>query len=289
MRSLAEVDRDLDELAIPAARLKEARARAVGAKPASLAAADAELEALAAGTGPITRLSRAESALADDASGMTEVPDEVLRRADLPAVLALEAEPPLRPDRVANAEIAGALSALALDLDSGETPLEMEPEPAADRQISGIKRSTLPPSMEPDALSSGLDDPNADLGALLGEADPLRDIEAASPLHAGFDELEDEHTAMFTAADAERFSRPPPPDASVDGTMGDEVELDIEEVDIEEDELVEAAAGAAPMRAPAGRTQPPPPPRTMPPEPPKGARPSEAPRGFLGKLLQRKP
>ena len=133
-------------------------------------------------------------------------------------------------------------------------------------------------SFPPPALESTIDDPNADLGELLGDADPLR-ADAEPPEAAPLDDLEDDHTAMFTAADAARFSRPAPPD------LGEDLEIDIEEVDIEEDEIVQQVAA----RPPGGRTQPPPPPRT-PSEAPKSARPSEAPaRGFLGKLLQRKP
>lgn len=200
-------------------------------------------------------------------SGLIEVSDEVLRSAELPAVLALD-DIDAPPSAVPNAEIAGALSALALDLEAGDAPIELPPEP---RRASP---STVPPPVEHSA-ELGLDDPNADLAALLGDADPLRD-EGAAPVADDFGELEDEHTMMFTAADAARFSRPPPPD----GASGDDFELDIEEVVLDE-ELLE------PVSAPVARTQPPPPPRTQPPEPPK--RPSEAPRGFLGKLLQRKP
>lgn len=299
MRSLAEVDRDLDALGVSAARLSETRARATAARPASLVAADAELEALAAGTTPVARAAErpvsepapkpaapepAPTSSTEDGrgSGLIEVSDEVLRSTELPAVLALEGVEPegaaALDDRAPSPEIAGALDALALDLDSGETPIEMAPEPAPSR-ASG---STVPPAR----VDDGLDDPNADLGALLGEADPLRDTGAAPSVSAGFDdELEDEHTAMFTAADAARFSRPPAPDA----TSGEDLELDIEEVVLDDEELLESAA-VAPARPPPGRTQPPPPPRTQPPEPPKGGRPSEAPaRGFLGKLLQRKP
>jgi hypothetical protein len=304
MRSLAEVDRDLDSLGVAAERLAQVRARAIEARPASLSAADEELEALGEGKAPPARAAQPRladptpvethdvahdvvdepAAPEDRGSGLIEVSDEVLRSSDLPAVLALDGlDSDGSPEPAApNAEIAGALSALALDLDSGETPIEMAPEP---RRIE----STAPPAMMASALEGasgemGLDDPDADLGSLLGEADPLRDDPAATPeVGAGFDELEDEHTAMFTAADAARFSRPPPPD----GASGEDFELDIEEVVLDDEELMEPAAVAAP-RPPPGRTQPPPPPRTMPPEPPKN-RPSEAPRGFLGKLLQRKP
>ena len=197
-------------------------------------------------------------------SGLIQVSDEVLRSAELPAVLALD------DSDAPNAEIAGALDALALDLEPGDAPIELAPEPRR------ATPSTIPPPVERSA-EVGLDDPHADLASLLGEADPLRD-EGAAPLSEDLGELADEHTVMFTAADAERFSRPPPPG----GASGDDFELDIEEVVLDDEELIE------PVSAPvAARTQPPPPPRTQPPEPPK--RPSEAPRGFLGKLLQRKP
>ncbi len=294
MLSLPEVDRDLDELGVSAGRLSETRARAAKVRPASLAELEAELEALAAGVTPVERAVRApREEPPEEASGLIEVSEEVLRRSDLPAVLALdgadfEGSPPdsevsaplsevAASAPAPNDDIAGALSALALDLDSGETPIELAPEPTAAREPSAVSRAPSP-------MESVFDDPTADLSTLLGESDPL--LDGGAPLAgSGFDEeLPEEHTVMFSAADAERFSRPP----GADLTFGEDLEIDIEEVLLDDDELIEASAdeGAAPL---VGRTQPPPPPRTMPPEPPTGARPSEAPaRGFLGKLLQRK-
>jgi hypothetical protein len=288
MSSLSEIDRDLDQIAVDAGRLADVRKGASARAALVLAEIDTELSSLANGA----RLERSVTiaiearqplaAVEDDGppSGQIDVPDDVLRSSELPAVLALGPEPtPAAP----------VVPPLSLDLDSGETPFD-----DAESELTPVPTSAsiVPPVEPPEAalleaapptetrpLDTKIDDPTADLASLLGDSDPMRD-EGAEPLAVA--EIEPEPTMMFSAADAERFSRPAPPDEQ-EG-LGD-LELEVDEILELEDEPAEQAE-AAPPRA---RTAPPPPPRTGPPPPP--ARPSEVPpsRGFLGKLLQRKP
>lgn len=293
MSALREVDRDLDQIVVDAARLAEVRKGVAARGKLALAVADDELAALAAGTAALPAASYARpdtepppppdaSALEDEGppSGQIDVPDHVLASAELPAVLAMTPERP-------------AAEPLSLELDSGETPL------GGDEELAPIATtaSMVLPVEAPAAAAAAVEhyappaesqlgaDPTADLASLLGDSDPMRD-EGAMPLAGS--EIEPEPTTMFTAEDAERYSRPPSALESLeDLEPASDIELDIEEIDLEEDIEEEEAAPAAA----APRTAPPPPPRTAPPPPP-GTRPSEAPapgRGFLGKLLQRKP
>lgn len=289
MASLAEIDRDLDQIPVDASRLADVQ-KASRAKLA-LAAVDEELAALGAGASvpprPVTSASVVSAAPAvapppeqDEAppSGQIDVPDHVLASSELPAVLAIT--PPEEP-----------AAPLSLDLDSGETglddPGELAREPTSASAVLPVEAPAPPtadlaPPTETRALTdSGIDDPNQDLASLLGDSDPMRD-EGAAPLASM--EIEPEPTMMFSAEDAERFSRPAPPMSDDEVAETSDVELDLDEEILELDDDAPAAEAA-----PRPRTQPPPPPRTAPPPPP--GRPSEAPqgRGFLGKLLQRKP
>ena len=275
MSSLSEIDRDLDQIAVDAARLADVRNGVSARRALVLAEVDAELASITRGA----RLERSVSiaidappaaVVEDDGppSGQIDVPDDVLRSSELPAVLALDPEPtaPAEP--------------LSLDLDSGETPFdgaesELEPVMTSASFVPREAAEVAPPT-ETRSLDAGLDDPSADLASLLGDSDPMRD-EGAEPLPVA--ELEPEATMMFSAEDAARFSRPAPPDE--EGLADLELEVD-ELIELDEEPAEQAEA------APRARTAPPPPPRTGPPPPP---RPSEVPpsRGFLGKLLQRKP
>lgn len=296
MSSLSEIDRDLDQIVVDAARLAEVRKGVLARGTLGAKDADAELQALASGVvvaprAAVPAVARAVEAPRPDTeppppdadegppSGLIDVPDDVLASAELPAVLALEAEaaPPAEP--------------LSLDLDSEETGLGPEPDELPAIATSASVRpppEVMAPVLEPEYHAPPTetralgDDPSADLASLLGDSDPMRD-EGSVPLVG--EEMEPEPTAMFTAEDAERYSRPAPP-LDEELMEGSDVELDLDEmIEIEEDEPAEEPVAAAPPR-----TAPPPPPRTGPPPPP-GSRPSEAPpaRGFLGKLLQRKP
>jgi hypothetical protein len=284
MSSLREIDRDLDQIAVDANRLADVQKGVTARGRLALDAVDAELAALGAGvrangTAPFVRseASRIDTEppppMDDDEgppSGQIDVPDDVLKSSELPAVLALPVDSPPREP-------------LSLDLEPGESPFDDEP---AELPPIATSASVMPPveapAHEPSAYDPPTetrslgDDPTADLASLLGESDPMRE-EGAAPIVPA--ELEPEPTQMFSAEDAERYSRPPAADE--ESEMSD-VELELDEVIEIEDEPMEEEAVARP------RTAPPPPPRTAPPPPP--ARPSEAPsRGFLGKLLQRKP
>ena len=251
------------------------RVRAAVRERIALDAADAELAGLSRGT----RVTRAQSVAVPHEqpppSGLIELSDAVLASADLPAVLAIEPPPVHEP--------------LALDLEPGELgpePAELdEPEDLPpERTSAGAMIPMEPPTSEFAALVTegpSLDDPDADLASLLGESDPMRDDEGSAPLALG--EFEPEATTMFSAEDAARYSRPPPPLADEDADAESvELELGDDMIEIEAEDAGEGEQAAAP------RTAPPPPPKTAP--PPPGSRPSEAPaRGFLGKLLQRKP
>lgn len=291
MSALREVDNDLDQIVVDTARLAEVRKGVAARGKLALAAADAELAALAEGTAPLGTMVRPDtepppprdaSVLEDEAppSGQIDVPDDVLASAELPAVLTVPPQP------------AAPVEPLSLDFDSGETPFGPEEELAPVATTASmvlLLDAPVPaapavdyhaPPTETQPLG---DDPNADLASLLGDADPMRD-EGAMPLAGS--EIEPEPTTMFSAEDAARYSRPPSPLDELEPAS--DIELEIEEIELDE-EIEEDEGEAAPLAA-APRTAPPPPPRTAPPPPP-GARPSESPpaRGFLGKLLQRKP
>lgn len=278
MPSLTEIDRDLDKIAVDPARLAAVQHAARARR--ALSEIDRELAELGSGTAPRsvpasvdTEPPVAQAPAADDAppSGQIDVPDDVLASSELPAVLALPPSDPAPP--------------LSLDLDSGETPLEEPAELAplsttASTPFAAVVPPDLGPATETRALlDTGADDPSADLASLLGESDPMRD-EGAVPLAP---EIEPEPTTMFTAEDAERYSRPAPAMSDEDDAVAmSDVELDLDEMIELEEESPAAEAQPRP------KTAPPPPPRTAPPPPP--TRPSEAPpKGFLGKLLQRKP
>jgi hypothetical protein len=261
MSSLAEIDRDLDAVVVDAALLSAVRGAARPRVP--LGEVDRELEALSSGV--------------------------ALREAPRP-----DAVPPPTADDASVPEMeVSAAEHLALDLDSGETGLEdelpreptsagaampVEPEPVAAAPAPEVR----PASVAPPPLA--VDDPNVDLAALLGDSDPMREDEGAAPLSMG--EIEPEPTAMFTAEDAARYSRPAPPLedalAMLEGADEESVELDLdsEMIEIEDDEPAEAAA---PRTAP-----PPPPPRTAPPAPPASRPPPPPGPGFLSKILGRK-
>jgi len=284
MSSLREIDHDLDQITVDAALLAEVQKGVAARGKIALQNADQELAALANGTTP--RAVVAKDAVApppvapeEDAppSGQIDVPDDVLRSSELPAVLALEAGPPAA-EPVAplaldlEADLAGA------DFHDGSTSLEEDTDLAPVKTSASIVPPVEAPRYELQALEG--DDPNADLASLLGDSDPMREDPAEPPPPA---ELEPEPTMMFSAEDAERFSRPAPP---LDEDDGGDLELEVDEIiEIDDEPTAEPEAAAA-----RPRTAPPPPPRTAPPPPP-GTRPSEAPqgRGFLGKLLQRKP
>lgn len=308
MSSLLEVDRELDAIAVRADHLAEVQRGVAAREKRGLAEIDAELAALGtpgivvstpraaaparapspapsasvprapAAAPPPAPASAATASVEDEApSGEIRVSDEVLRSSDLPAVLAIDAP----------ADAPAPADALELDLAS-EAGLEgLDELPAL--QTSASAPPPAPPHVEPAAAPAELspfDDPSAEFDALIGESDSLREDAVAAPAP----DLEPEPTAMFTEADVDRFSRPPPSyEEPSDEDASEDVVLDIEEViEIDEEGLV--ADGAAEPAPPAPRTAPPPPPRTGPPPPP-GTRPSEIPppRGFLGKLLQRKP
>lgn len=296
MASLAEIDRDLDHIAVDAAHLQTVR-QTTRAR-LGLSAIDEELRALAEGAPSVPRAAPApiakaptpataapavvakpapaaapvpHSEPADDGppSGQIDVPDDVLASSELPAVLALSAPPP------------EPAQALALDLESeaGLAADDVPDLPSVSTNATAAPSSAGPPT-ESHPLGADFDDPSADLASLLGDSDPMRDEAGAQPLAP--EEMEPEPTSMFTAEDAERYSRPAPPMPDDEPESSDvELDLDAEMLEIEEE-----PAQAAPPRP---RTAPPPPPRTAPPPPP--TRPSEAPpgKGFLGKLLQRKP
>jgi hypothetical protein len=334
MSSLAEIDRDLDSVQVDPARLEAVR-QGAQARAITLAAADEELAALgvaaprAQGVGPSARVearprtqppprpateppptrAKTEPPISTDAdvevsagSGVIDVPDEVLRHSNLPPVLALDASAPA-PETAAEAAPAPPPEPLALDLEPGESGLADAPElPASHTAVSipfasaqPIRPPTQPPPPMPVEAAAPADDPGADLADLLGDADPMREDEGAAPLAPAVEDLEPESTTMFSAEDAERFSRP------IDALLGDgpsgDVELDLDEmVEIDDLEMAEEepapVAARAPTAPPPPRTAPPPP-RTAPPppptHPPDGPRPEGSQRGFLGKLLQRKP
>ncbi len=280
MSALREVDRDLDQIVVDADRLTEVRRGVAARGKLGLAAADRELAALGSHVPPAIPVTRSQARVDTEPppSGQIDVPDEVLASAELPAVLAIQRPTP------------EPVEPLSLDLDSGETPLEGEdelaPVPTSASMLLPVEMAPPPaePEREPSTeavslVDAGLDDPSADLASLLGDSDPMRE-EGAVPIAPT--EIEPEATTMFSAEDAERFSRPAPPMNDDDLAEPSDVELDLDEVIELEDE--EPAVVAAPR----ARTAPPPPPRTAPPPPP-GPRPTDAPPGFLGKLLQRKP
>ena len=271
MSSLREIDRDLDQIAVGPGHLE--RVRATVRERITLVAADAELAGLAQAARVLRARSVAEPGEQPPPSGLIELSDAALADADLPAVLAIEPSPVHEP--------------LALDLEPGELgPEPAEPEDLPpERTSAGAVIPMEPATNEFAALVAegpSFDDPDADLASLLGESDPMRDDEGSAPLALG--DLEPEATTMFSAEDAARYSRPPPPLTDEDADAESvELELGDDMIELEAEEAGEGEQAAA-----APRTAPPPPPRTAP--PPPGSRPSEVPaRGFLGKLLQRKP
>jgi hypothetical protein len=260
MLDLAEIDRDLDAVVVDAAHLSEVR----GARRARLALGDVDHE------------------LAALSNGAHIEPRPMREAPPVAAPIVAEAAPAAPPP-------APAVEPLALDLDPGEAgfddvdDLPREPTSAsAAMPVELIEPPPArPPSVAPAALS--VDDPNMDLASLLGESDPMRADEGAAPLSMA--EMEPEPTAMFTAEDAARYSRPAPPldetlAGMLEGTEEESVELDLDADMIEIDDEEAAQSAAAP------KTAPPPPPKTAPPPPPSGSRPPAP--GFLGKILQRK-
>ena len=281
MSSLREIDHDLDQITVDAALLAEVQKGVTARGKIALSSADQELASLANGTAPRARVATPTPA-EDDAesdsppSGQIDVPDDVLRSSELPAVLALDPEPPAA-EPVAPLALDLEADLAGVDFHDGAASLEEDTDLAPVKTSASIVPPIEAPRFEMQALEG--DDPNADLASLLGDSDPMREDAAEPPPPA---DLEPEPTMMFSAEDAERFSRPAPP---LDEEDAGDLELEVDEIiEMDDEPTAEPEAAARP------RTAPPPPPRTAPPPPP-GTRPSEAPqgRGFLGKLLQRKP